>query len=161
MAAQIAAHTTLVYPHEAPSADLLIERLGDAASVTPPFRLRLRRGELHHSANHDAVWVPLEDVDGGHAALRERLLRPPFRPAGFPPHVTLVHPRTSSRGRELWTADRDWHHEAEFVIREVTVTAFDGARWIVVARCALGGAGRGQGSIGTSGRAPHSLQEPS
>jgi GNAT superfamily N-acetyltransferase len=138
MAARIAVHMTVVYPHEAPIADLLVERLGDAASATPPFRLRL--GELRHSANHDAVWVHLKDVDGGYAALRERLLRPPFRADGFPPHVTLVHPRTSSRGRELWAASRDWRDDAEFTAREVTVTAFDGARWIVVTRSALGGA---------------------
>jgi len=139
MAARIPAHATVVYPHEAPIADLLVERLSDAAAATPPFRLRL--GEFRHSANHDAVWVHLEDVDGGYAALRERLLRPPFRAEGFPPHVTLVHPRTSWRGRELWAASRDWRDDAEFTAREVTVTAFDGGRWIVVARCALGGTG--------------------
>jgi GNAT superfamily N-acetyltransferase/2'-5' RNA ligase len=139
MAAQIAAHATLVYPREAPIADLLVERLGDAAAATPPFRLRF--GALRHSANHDAVWVQLEDVDGGYAALRERLLRPPFRAEGFPPHVTLVHPRTSSRGRELWAASGDWRDDAEFTAREITVTAFDGARWTVVARSALGGGG--------------------
>jgi GNAT superfamily N-acetyltransferase/2'-5' RNA ligase len=139
MVARIAPHATLVYPHEAPIAALLVERLRDAASATPPFRLRL--GELRHSANHDAVWIQLEDVDGGYAALRERILPPPFRAQGFPPHVTLVHPRTSSRGPELWAASRDWRNDAEFTAREVMVTAFDGARWIVVARCALAGAG--------------------
>jgi GNAT superfamily N-acetyltransferase len=79
-------------------------------------------------------------VDGGYATLRERVLRPPFQTEAFPPHVTLVHPRTSRRGRELWAAGRDWRYDAEFTAREVTVTAFDGDRWIVMARFALGGA---------------------
>lgn len=43
MAAQIDAHVTLAYPREAPSRELLIERLHEVASRVAPFRLQLGR----------------------------------------------------------------------------------------------------------------------
>lgn len=70
--------------------------------------------------------------------MREAVLHPPFRAATFPPHVTLVHPRTSRRGRDFWEAG--WQHEGqEFTVDEIAITAFDGARWMVLMRFALTG----------------------
>jgi 8-oxo-dGTP pyrophosphatase MutT (NUDIX family) len=101
MAAQIAAHVTLAYPGEAPSPELLAERLREAGATRAPFRLRL--GALAcFGRPEDGVYIEVDDVDGGYRELREVVLRPPFQLAAVTPHVTIVHPRTSRRGRELW-----------------------------------------------------------
>jgi hypothetical protein len=131
MADQIAAHVTVVYPREAPGADLLVERVRAACSAFPPFRLRL--GALAcFERPEGGVYLSVEDVDGGYRTLRTEVLRPPFQPGAIPPHVTLVHPRTSSRGREFWDRGRYQTREREFTAREVAITAFDGARWVTV-----------------------------
>jgi hypothetical protein len=53
-------------------------------------------------AAHVTLVYPQEAPDPALLLERLQLLRPPFRPATFVPHVTIVHPRTSRRGRELW-----------------------------------------------------------
>ena len=132
MAAQVAAHVTVAYPDESPSADLLVERARAVAALRAPFRLRL--GELGcFDRPEDGVYVAVEDVEGGFAALREQLLHPLGRAHAFTPHVTLVHPRTSGRGRELWDSRAYRPRAAAFTVRELAVTAFDGIRWVVVA----------------------------
>ncbi len=83
------------------------------------------------------MFLQVADVDGGYRRLRQDVLRPPFQPVAFVPHVTLAHPRTSRRRADLPGAAPA---PAAFTVREVTVTAFDGARWMVVARFPLGGA---------------------
>jgi 2'-5' RNA ligase len=126
MAAQIAAHVTVAYPDEVPAVDRLIERARTAAARRAPFRLRL--GELgcfHRPEN--GVYVVVEDVDGGLAALRGELLHQ-ARAHALTPHVTVVHPRTSRRGRELWDSRSYRPQAAVFTVRELTVTAFDGVR---------------------------------
>jgi 2'-5' RNA ligase len=179
MSAQIAAHVTLVYPREAPVVGLLVERLRLAAAATPRFRLRL--GALVDAARpEDGASLHVEDVDGGYAAIRRRVLRPPFQAARFVPHVTLVHPRTSARSSEFWRVAGNRYQTGEFTARDIALTAFDGTRWIVLEQLALehpgppprdehwgyGGhvgapIGVNQVSTGVSDRAPHSLQEPS
>jgi 2'-5' RNA ligase len=144
MAAQIAAHVTLAYPGEAPSPELLAERLREAGATRPPFRLRLG-GLACFGRPEDGVYVEVDDVDGGYRELREVVLRPPFQPAAVTPHVTLVHPRTSRRGRELWDARPPGWAAQELTVDEVALTAFDGARWISVARFPLGGRRAGLG----------------
>ncbi len=139
MAAQIAPHVTLAYPQEASDAGLLTARLRAASLVSAPFRLRLGRISCF-GRPEDGVYVEIGDVDGEYGRLREELLRPPFRPVAFPPHVTLVHPRTSPRGREFWEEGGDRHRwrDLQFTVEEVAVTAFDGTRWIVLEKFALG-----------------------
>jgi len=85
------------------------------------------------------VYVEVEDVEGGFRRLRADVVRPPFRPLAFLPHLTVVHPRTSLRGGECWedVATRAWGRH-EFTVTELTVTAFDGTGWTVVDRFALG-----------------------
>jgi 2'-5' RNA ligase len=137
MAAQIAAHVTLAYPQEAPLADLLVERVRTASAETAAFRLRL--GEpAYFGCPEDGVYVEVEDVDGEHRRMRERVLRPPFRPIGFPPHVTLIHPRTSARGRTFWEQCQYQSRDREFTVAEVAITAFDGTKWIILEQFALG-----------------------
>jgi hypothetical protein len=47
------------------------------------------------------VYIDVEDVEWGYQRLRADLLRPPFRQLAFPPHVTVVHPRTLLRGWQI------------------------------------------------------------
>src|SRR5687767_9678117 len=101
MAALIPAHITLVYPREAPLVGLLVERLQNASAQALPFRLRVG-GSACFGRPEDGVYVQIVDLDGGYSKLRATILQPPFEPVQFPPHVTLVHPRTSSRGRACW-----------------------------------------------------------
>jgi 2'-5' RNA ligase len=137
MAAQIAAHVTVVYPREAPRVELLAERVRAASRLIRPFRLRLGAVACFERPE-DGVYVAVEDVEGGYRRLREQVLRPPFRPVEFPPHVTLVHPRTSAQGRHCWN-DRDGQrHDQEFTVHETAVTGFDGRRWVVLMTFTLG-----------------------
>jgi hypothetical protein len=136
MAAQIGAHITLAYPQEAPIIDLLVARVRAASRQTPPFRLRL--GALaYFERPEDGIYIQVEDVDGGYRRLRERMLCPPFQPIAFPPHLTLVHPRTSSRGRDFWDHGCYQPYNQAFIVAEVTITAFDGTKWVVLERLAL------------------------
>jgi GNAT superfamily N-acetyltransferase len=136
MAAQIAAHVTVAYPREAPDAALLVERARVAAAAVGPFRLRL--GALAcFGRPEDGVHLAVDDVDGGVRALRERMLRPPFQASAGAPHVTLVHPRTSRRGRAFWDGGSYDPRTDQFTARELAVTALDGGRWITVAAFAL------------------------
>jgi 2'-5' RNA ligase len=137
MADQIAAHVTLVYPREAPDRDLLVQRLRAARRVIAPFRLRLGALACFERPD-DGVHVTVDDVDGGYRAVRQRVLTPPFRPVVFEPHVTIVHPRTSRRGRELWDRGLHLRPGQVFAAREAALTAFDGSRWVVAETFTLG-----------------------
>ena len=132
-AAQIAAHVTVAYPDEAPDVDLLAARLRLASTTIRPFRLRL--GGIEHFGRPDGgIYVEVLDVDGGYRRLRAEILSPPFKALDFPPHVTLVHPETSSRGPECWDELRDRDLDLTFPVDEVAITAFDGSRWGVLHR---------------------------
>lgn len=138
MAAVIAAHVTLVYPHEAPDVDLLVSRLRGRALTTAPFRLRLG-GLGCFDRPEGGVYVDVKDIDGAYKRLRDQLLFPPLRPFTFPPHVTIAHPRTSRRLRELWESSSYRRSNAEFTVREIAITAFDGLRWETLQRVPLTG----------------------
>lgn len=137
MAARIAAHVTVAYPQEAPRTDLLIERVREASRKIPPFRLVLG-GIGCFARPEDGVYVGVEDVDGGYARLREEVLRPPVQGSSIRPHVTLIHPRTSGRGREFWDSRGHQRPEQRFTVEEVTITAFDGVSWVVLETFSLG-----------------------
>jgi 2'-5' RNA ligase len=137
MAAQIRAHVTLAYPQEAPLADLLVARLRAASYHTPPFRLRL--GTLaYFERPEDGVYIAVEDIDGHYRTLRQHLLCSPFQRIMFPLHITLIHPRTSARGREFWDHGRYQPDDQKFTVAELAITAFDGVTWVVLERLALG-----------------------
>ena len=140
MAAQIAAHVTLTYPQEAPNTALLIARVRAASAATDPFRLRLG-AVSYFERPEDGIYIAVEDIDGGYSALRASVLRPPFHRVAFPPHVTLIHPRTSSRGREFWERGQHQWPNLAFTVGGVTITGFDGTRWNVLERFVLGQAG--------------------
>lgn len=135
MAAQIAAHVTLAYPREAPLIDLLVERLRVACARMSPFRLRLDES-VRTERPDGAVYLTVGDIDGGYQRMREAILRPPFHDDTVSPHVSLVHPRPSRRGREFW--ETGWRHGGlEFNADEVTLTGFDGAVWVTLLRFGL------------------------
>ena len=141
MATQIPAHVTLAYPQEAPIVDLLITRMRVTSIATTPFRLRLG-AVSYFDRPEGGIYVEVEDLDGVYGRIRATVLRPPFQPITFPPHMTLIHPRTSSRGREFWEQGHGQHpqyqqHDLEFTVDELTVTAFDGVKWIAIERFAL------------------------
>jgi len=137
MAAQIAAHVTLAYPQEVPAMDLLVARLRATGAAVAPFRLRL--GALScFGRPEDGVYIGVEDTAGTYCRVRDDLLHPPFRPVAFPPHVTLVHPRTSSRGREFWERGGYQIRRIEFTVGEIGITAFDGTKWTTLETFPLG-----------------------
>jgi len=138
MAAQIAAHVTVVYPQEAPISDVLVEGVRAASGSVPPFRLRLGQVATFERPE-DGVYISVEDIDGGYRTMREAVLRPPFRPIAFPPHVTLVHPGTSLRGRDFWNSGAHQRLDQEFLVQDVAITAFDGARWVLLRTFGLEG----------------------
>lgn len=130
MAAQIAPHVTVAYPHQVHGVADMQTRVARAARQVGPFELRV--GPL---AGPDATdgWVGLclEDVDGGWQALRERIMHTDARAQeDIAPHITLVHPRTSGLARQAaGSLPTGPLHGLEFRVRSVSVTAFDGRRW--------------------------------
>ncbi|HEY0697304.1 MAG TPA: 2'-5' RNA ligase family protein, partial [Micromonospora sp.] len=99
MAAVVPAHVTVAYPEETVDEELLLRRAQRCVGTVGPFRLRL--GEVFAAdAGRGGVFLAVHDVDGAWAGLRRRLLAAPMTPVDFPAHLTIVHPRTSSRGEE-------------------------------------------------------------
>ncbi len=137
MANRIAAHVTLAYPQEAQNVELLMERVREASACVGPFRLSL--GDIAcFERPEDGVYVRVEDIDGGYRRMREHVLRPPFHRLALPAHVTLVHPQTSSRGREFWDRGAHQRQSLEFITREIAITGFDGLRWMALGTYGLG-----------------------
>jgi hypothetical protein len=142
MAAVVPAHVTLLYPEEvliqelrdegqATEAMLLEPRqVEEVVAETAPFRLRLG-AVITLDEGHGGVFVAVQDVDGGWAHLRHRLLSlasgtapgtTPDLTAGFPPHATIAHPRTSSQCPECWSACRGRSLSGEFTVTEIAHT---------------------------------------
>ncbi len=136
MARCIAAHVTLVYPEEAPVVELLSERIQEACGHTTTFRMRLG-GVACFERPEAGVYLDVEDLDGGYRRMRDEVLRLTFRDLQVSPHVTLIHPRTSCRGREFWDTDRSVPQGEEFTVVRIAMTAFDGEKWDVIDTCPL------------------------
>ena len=115
--------------------ELLVERIRSSSRRVRPFRLRM--GTIS-GAGDGAVYVDVEDVDGEYRALRDDVLRPPFCSLAFGPHVTLIHPRTSSRGPAFWSSGWRQPPVREFTTREIAITAREGARSVVLERFPVG-----------------------
>ena len=137
MAQQIAAHVTLVYPGEIPEPDVLAARLSSVAATAAPFSLRLGPVACF-GRPEDGIYVAVDD-DGGYRHVRTRLLRISDETPAFPAHVTLIHPRTSPRGRAFWNDTRPLHFEGAFVVTEIALTAFDGSVWRTLETLPLAG----------------------
>lgn len=117
MASRSPAHVTLVYPEEYEDEPLLLERIRNAVADLEPFPVAL--GGFNHNPATGGVWFSVLDPTGGWSKLRTAVLTPPFRSLGAEPHVTVVHPRTSSRGGEAIQALEGGHLAGELQLGEV------------------------------------------
>ena len=128
MARQIAAHVTLIYPEEIPDPAELTARTARAAASTAPFTIAIGSPFYAGSAG-EGVFFHVSDPGDGIGRFRA-IAVPDARVTGFPPHVTIVHPRTSRRGEQAWAELATMQLDARFVITRVTITAYDGDRWL-------------------------------
>jgi len=127
MAGQIAAHVTLIYPEEFPP-DADPEQLAAAgAAATAPFRIATGPA-FYVGSPADGVFLGVHDLDAGLARFRAAAVRP-GRMIDFPPHVTIVHPRTSDRGRQAWDELAGARIDAVFTVTHVALTADTGHHW--------------------------------
>ena len=127
MAWQLPAHATVAYPEEIPSPDELVDRARAVAAVAMPFRLRL--GAIHYvDRPQDGVFIQLSDVDDGWRHLRDAICDG-VEQIAVAPHVTIVHPRTTNRGRQAWEQLQGTTLEGEIRADEIRVSAFDGRTW--------------------------------
>jgi 8-oxo-dGTP diphosphatase len=135
MAALIAPHITVAYPREVADVDAMVERVRNAAREACAFRLHV--GEVAHAGDpNDGVFHAVDDADGGWAGLRRAVAGADVE-VDIPPHVTIVHPRTSGLGAVAFDALRGRRSSGTVAVRAVAVTAFDGERWRTVETFAL------------------------
>jgi 2'-5' RNA ligase superfamily len=128
MARQIAAHVTLIYPEEIADPALLTAQAAHAADHTGPFTIMVE-APFHSGSPADGIFMHVSDPDQGIARFRATAM-PADHAIDFPAHITLVHPRTSSRGMRAWADLADVRFDARITIAEVAVTAYDGDRWL-------------------------------
>jgi 8-oxo-dGTP pyrophosphatase MutT (NUDIX family) len=130
MSSLIAPHVTVGYPAEVGDLEETTRRVVRAAAGSAPFRLRL--GATTHDGDPDrGIFVSVEDLDSGWAALRSAIVGPDAR--AIPPHVTLVHPRTSGLGATAWPELSGVDVAQELTVASVAVTAFTAGRWTAMA----------------------------
>lgn len=127
MAGQIAAHLTVVYPEEVPDPASLQERAAAAAATMAPFDLQTGP-TFYHESPSSGVFLQVHDLDGGLRAFRTAVV-PPGNAISFPPHITIVHPRTSALGEQAWAELATCSVSIRFTVTRVAITAFDGDRW--------------------------------
>jgi 2'-5' RNA ligase len=138
MARQIPAHITLIYPEEVPDPAELAAGARLAAARTAPFTIALGP-PFHAGSPADGVFLHISDPEDGIGRFRTAAV-PAGQATAFPPHVTIVHPRTSRHGAQAWAELADIHFDARFTITEVAVTAYDGTRWPTLQTIPLTGA---------------------
>lgn len=127
MARQIAAHVTMVYPEEIPGPATLEERAAASAATTAAFDLQTGPAFYDRSPS-GGVFLQVHDLDGGLRAFRAAAV-PPGSTISFPPHITIVHPRTSALGEQAWAELAACNLSIRFTITGVAITASDGDRW--------------------------------
>jgi 8-oxo-dGTP pyrophosphatase MutT (NUDIX family) len=122
MAGGVPAHVSVVYPEEVADFDGLLERARVVTRDRAGFHLDVR--EILRTEEPHGVFVGLRVTDrtGGLAELRHALLAPGSTPLGIPPHVTVVHPRTSDRGDAAFAALRAVAVQGSFAVAELCWT---------------------------------------
>lgn len=128
MAAVVPAHVTVTYPEETADEEELLRRA--EAGLGWAFRLRL--GGIF--AAEGGVFVAVEDVEGGWGRLRDRLLEAPL---DVPAHMTVAHPRTSTRVAECAAALAGQRVEAEVAVDELLYTETTPTTFTVLRRFPL------------------------
>ena len=137
MQRQIAAHITLVYPNEIADPAELLERVARAAARIAPFTVAVGPA-FYEGSPTDGVFLGVSDLHDGLSRFRAVAV-PEAEAISFPPHVTIVHPRTSNRGEQAWAKLAEIHVDAAFTIGEVAMTAYDGDRWLTLQTIPLTG----------------------
>jgi 2'-5' RNA ligase len=127
MAQLIAAHVTLIYSEEIPDPAQLEQLAAIAAASTPPFTIALGPA-FYVGSPADGVFFHVHDPEGGIGSFRARTV-PAGQVIDFPPHVTIVHPRTSRLGEQAWNDLATARVAARFILTQVAVTASSGDRW--------------------------------
>lgn len=136
MAAVVPAHVTVTYPEESDDDALLLKRAASYAELHGAFMLRL--GEIFgEDDGRGGVFFAVQDVEKEWTQVREHLLAPPFRPMDLPPHVTVVHPRTSPDGAACLAELAGFRLDAEFTVNELLFTETSAETFSVLRRFAL------------------------
>lgn len=139
MAAQIAPHVTVAYPDEVKGLEEAVAFLDVAAKEVGAFEMELG-GLVHDGDPGDGLFLEVEDIDGQWKRLRTLVATHAPRRQVVPPHVTVVHPRTSGLGKLAWAEGQPAERRtSRFAFRSIAVTAFDRRRWRTVAERPLGG----------------------
>jgi hypothetical protein len=138
MASVVPAHVTVVYPEETADESLLLTRAEHATGEIAPFRLRLS-GVTAEDGGRGGVFIGVDDIDGGLKNLKRRLLAAPMTPLGYPAHVTIAHPRTSSRGPECYAALAGERLDSEVQVRELLFSETTASIFAVRRRFPLSG----------------------
>jgi hypothetical protein len=138
MAGQIDAHVSLMWPEEIPDHKELVRRARSAAAFVPPILVTITT-PFYVGNPKDGVFFKVIDAESGIANFRSKAA--PIEGAiDFPPHVTIVHPRTSALGCEAWQRLEGLRLDISTVLTEVSITAFDGTRWLTVEQFQFGSA---------------------
>ena len=122
MAAGVSPHITVAYPEEFDDRELLIERAREVARSMAPFTMASTEVATDSDDGTKGVFLALSDPTGSWHELRGRLLAPPFAQLDVPPHLTIVHPRTSDRGREAWTELKDHTLSMQVIVSTLSLT---------------------------------------
>jgi 2'-5' RNA ligase len=137
MAAEIPAHITLAYPTEHPGPGALRERLRRIAEKAARFRVRLGDFRAFPPPDDGCVYIEVLDADGRFAALRLMLTAPPFSPIEFPPHLTIIHPRTSGLAPAFSRAGCVQSTKSMLMIDALCITSFENGRYTMETRFPL------------------------
>ncbi len=139
VAAAIPAHITLAYPAEHPGLEVLRGRINTVAERAAPFRIGFGAFRAFPPPDEGCVYLEVRDLDGAFAAMRRAVAAPPFEPIDFPPHLTLIHPRTSAKAADFWLAGVAQIIAAPLVIDSIVITAFVAGKYTEIERFALRG----------------------
>ena len=121
------AHVTITYQDEAPDPALLAERLRLAAAVTCPFSLVVGLARRFPEPVR-GVYLAVTDPLGVVAAIRERVLTPPFtRRERFGLHITLLHPDQGVRLESAWPTLAELPPVGRFDVTELQMVGPDNA----------------------------------
>ncbi len=77
------------------------------------------------------------DTDGGYGAPRKAVTPPPFQPLDFPPHLTLIHPRTSQAAADFWRAGLAQPVRTALLVDAIVITASEDGRYALEERFPL------------------------
>lgn len=135
------AHVTVVYPEEVTDEPLLLQRLAAVVVDLRPFRLTFG-GMVSVDGGDGGVFFEAVEATETLTELRRGVVFAPFTPIHFPFHATVVHPRTSHRGREAREHLGDVCIEGHVDVRSVAFTETTPTAFRVLESFALGSAER-------------------